>query len=67
METLVTPFGDFSMPPSFDASAGLINDMFMIFAGGAPLGGMYVVASPMSLCGAGYRNSTNSEVRQRLW
>ena len=28
METLVTPFGDISMPPSFDAAAGLINDMF---------------------------------------
>ena len=37
METLVTPFGDFSMPPSFDAAAGLINDMFMTFAGGAAL------------------------------
>lgn len=37
METLVTPFGDISMPPSFDAAAGLINDMFSIFAGGAAL------------------------------
>ncbi len=37
METLVTPFGDISMPPSFDAAAGLINDMFMTFAGGAAL------------------------------
>ncbi len=37
METLVTPFGDISLPPSFDAAAGLINDMFMIFAGGAAL------------------------------
>jgi len=39
-ETLVTPFGDISMPPSFDAAAGLINDMFTIFAGGASLTGM---------------------------
>jgi hypothetical protein len=40
LETLVTPFGDISLPPSFDAAAGLINDMFMIFAGGAPLSGL---------------------------
>jgi hypothetical protein len=40
METLITPFGDISVPPSFDAAAGLINDMFIIFAGGAPLGGL---------------------------
>ena len=40
METLVTPFGDITMPPPFDAAAGLFNDMFMIFAGGAPLTGV---------------------------
>lgn len=39
-ETLVTPFGDISMPPSFDAAAGLINDMFTIFAGGDPISGI---------------------------
>ncbi len=40
METLVTPFGDITLPPPFDAAAGLFNDMFMIFAGGAPLTGL---------------------------
>ncbi len=38
VETVVTPFGDISLPAPFDAAAGLINDMFMVFAGGNPLG-----------------------------
>jgi hypothetical protein len=39
-ETLVTPFGDISVPPSFDVAAQLIGDMFHVFAGGDVLGGM---------------------------
>jgi hypothetical protein len=29
-ETLVTPFGDFTIPPAFDAAAGFANNMFMV-------------------------------------
>jgi len=39
-ETLVTPFGDISVPPSFDMAAQLVGDMFSVVAGGAVLGGM---------------------------
>ncbi|BBX44359.1 hypothetical protein GCM10009641_83490 [Mycobacterium cookii] len=36
-ETLVTPLGDISLPPPFDAAAGLFSDMFSVFAGGGAL------------------------------
>jgi hypothetical protein len=36
-ETLVTPLGDISLTPSFDAAAGLVNDLFSIIAGGGAL------------------------------
>ncbi len=36
-ETLVTPLGDISLPPSFDAAAGLFNDLFTVIAGGGAL------------------------------
>lgn len=36
-DTLVTPLGDFTLPASFDAAAGLFNDMFSVIAGGGML------------------------------
>jgi hypothetical protein len=36
-ETLVTPLGDISIPPSFDTASQLIGDMFGVIAGGNPL------------------------------
>jgi hypothetical protein len=32
-ETLATPLGDITLPPSFDAAAGLANEMFNVIAG----------------------------------
>jgi hypothetical protein len=32
-ETLVTPLGDITLPPSFDAAAGLMNDTLAVIAG----------------------------------
>ncbi len=36
-EMLVTPFGDISIPPSFDVASQLVGDMFSVIAGGNPL------------------------------
>jgi hypothetical protein len=36
-DTLVTPLGDISISPSFDAAAGLFNDLFSVVAGGGSL------------------------------
>jgi hypothetical protein len=36
-ETLVTPVGDISIPPSFDVASQFIGDVFQVFAGGNPL------------------------------
>ena len=38
-ETLITPFGEISVPPSFDMASQLIGDMFSVVAGGAALTG----------------------------
>jgi hypothetical protein len=38
-ETLVTPFGDISVPPSFEMASQFIGDMFSVVAGGALLPG----------------------------
>ncbi|OBK35116.1 hypothetical protein A5658_09735 [Mycobacterium sp. 1245111.1] len=38
-ETLVTPFGDISVPPAFDMASQLVGDMFSVVAGGAVLTG----------------------------
>ena len=39
-ETLVTPFGNIEIPPSFDVAAQLIGDMFHVIAGGAAIGAL---------------------------
>jgi hypothetical protein len=36
-DTLVTPLGDISIPPSFDVASGLINDTLAVIAGGGAI------------------------------
>jgi len=43
-DTLVTPFGDFSIPVVFDGAAGLASDSFLGGAAGGPLGTAFPLA-----------------------
>jgi hypothetical protein len=43
-DTLVTPFGDFTIPVVFDGAAGLASDSFLGGAAGGPLGAAFPLA-----------------------